>query len=140
MAQQQPPHLDWDEIRASAPYARQAFVFVQDGLEYTVKRVHGDPSQLPVGERHISGEQLCDGLRELAIKKYGLMARTVLEHWNIQRTDDFGRIVFAMVNAGIWSSTEEDKLDDFFGIYSFEEAFDPTVIVDFLTDGDTKNN
>lgn len=124
MSQQQFPEIAWKTLTANAPYPREAYAFVQEGLGYTVRLVHGDPSKLPAGERHVNGRDLCEGLREYAIKKYGLMARSVLEHWHIHRTEDFGRIVFGMVDAGLMSSTDEDSMADFVGVYSFEDAFD----------------
>ena len=74
--------------------------------------------------RHISGEELAYGVRDLALAQYGLLARTVLEHWGIHSTDDLGEIVFAMVDCGVLTKREEDRLEDFFGLYDFEEVFE----------------
>lgn len=73
--------------------------------------------------RHVSGQQLCLGLRDYAIKRYGMMAPAVLRAWNIRATDDFGRIVFAMIDHRLMSKTAEDSLDDFRSVYDFDEAF-----------------
>lgn len=116
--------LNWESLERIAPYPRQAFVFVQEGLNYTVRQTHRKAAERPAGDRHVSGRQLCVGLRDYAIRKYGLMARNVLEHWNIRRTEDFGRLVFAMVDAGLMSRTDEDRIDDFYSVYSFDDAFD----------------
>jgi uncharacterized repeat protein (TIGR04138 family) len=96
---------------------------VREGLSYAVQRVHEDPESLAEEDRHISGQQLCLGLRELAIEKYGLLAPVVLEHWRVRRTFDFGRIVFAMIEAGLMTKTHRDSLEDFQAVYDFEEAF-----------------
>jgi len=119
-----PQEIDWKEItRTAGPYPVEAFHFVQQGLGHTVERVeeygghHGDEG------RHVSGQQLCLGLRDFAIQQYGLLAPTVLRHWNVLRTDDFGRIVFAMIEHGLMSKTSEDSLEDFRGVYDFAEAF-----------------
>jgi uncharacterized repeat protein (TIGR04138 family) len=120
----QKQQLDWKRILADAgPYPVEAFNFVREGLGFTVRQVHEAPESLPEPERHVSGQQLCMGLRDYAIEQYGLLARTVLEGWNITRTDDFGRIVFAMVSHGLMSTTNGDTMDDFRGVYDFEEAF-----------------
>ena len=74
-------------------------------------------------DRHITGQQLCLGLRDFAIDRYGMLAPAVLGHWNIRRTEDFGRIVFAMVQHGLLSKTSDDTLEDFRSIYDFKEAF-----------------
>ena len=74
--------------------------------------------------RHISGRELTEGLRELAIGQYGLLARTVLEHWGIHETEDVGRVVFAMVEQGILVKEDEDGPKDFADVFDFEDAFE----------------
>lgn len=73
--------------------------------------------------RHVSGQQLCVGLRDFAIVQFGALARTVLERWGVRKTEDFGKIVFAMIDAGLMRKTDEDTLEDFRDVYEFEEAF-----------------
>lgn len=116
--------VDWQRLRdAAGPYPLEAFHFVRDGLSYTAQVVHKDLEALPESDRHVRGQELCLGLRDFAIERYGLMAPLVLDHWNIKRTDDFGRIVFAMVEQGLMSKTHEDSLEDFRGVFDFGEAF-----------------
>src|SRR5690606_34101129 len=74
--------------------------------------------------RHISGAELAEGARALAIDQFGPLARTVLEHWGIHSTADLGEIVFALVEAGILVAEPEDRIEDFVGLFDFEEAFD----------------
>ena len=123
MSQQQQQEVDWKEILATGPYPIEAYLFVKDGLNYAVQLVHDDPDSLPEAERHISGQQLCLGLREAAMDRYGLMAPVVLDHWHVRRTCDFGRIVFAMINAGLMTKTHRDSIEDFRSVYDFDEAF-----------------
>lgn len=114
----------WEMIRRSAGiYPPQAFNFVQDGLRYTVEQLQRPESGGRAESRHVSGQELCLGLRDYAISQYGLLARTVLQRWNIRRTEDFGRIVFLMVDAGLLRKTEDDDIEDFAGVYDFDEAF-----------------
>jgi len=116
----------WDAVRAKAhPFPPGAFCFVQEGLRYTVHRLFDeDPGDKRLeGERHVSGRDLCIGLREFAGRQYGLLARTVLDHWNIRRTEDFGRIVFLLVEAGLLRKTPEDSITDFENVFDFDEAF-----------------
>lgn len=123
MADQVQPDIDWEGIKSKFGLIQpEAFEFVRQGLAHTVKSIHGD---VPGDDetRNVSGQQLCLGLRDYAVKQYGMLARTVLDRWGIQRTDDFGRIVFAMVDIGLMSKTEEDRMEDFRGVYDFEEAF-----------------
>ncbi len=74
--------------------------------------------------RHISGEELAHGVRDLALSQYGPMARTVLGHWGIHGTEDLGEIVFAMVECGVLVKQEEDRREDFQDLFDFEEAFE----------------
>ena len=74
--------------------------------------------------RHISGEELANGARKLALRLYGPMARTVLGHWGIHSTDDLGEMVFAMVDCGVLMKREEDRREDFQDLFDFEEVFE----------------
>lgn len=126
MSHRQADHkeVDWNRvINAAGPYPLEAFCFVREGLSFTAERVHAAPREGSEMDRHISGQQLCMGLRDFAIDRYGLMAPVVLGHWHIKRTDDFGRIVFAMIGEGLMSKTEDDTLDDFRAVFDFGDAF-----------------
>jgi uncharacterized repeat protein (TIGR04138 family) len=104
-------------------YPIEAYEFIQHGLQYTVSKVHGKVKD-PKASRHVAGRDLCEGLREFALKKWGLMARTVLARWNIRRTHDFGRIVFALVDNGWMQKTEDDSIEDFRDVFDFKTAFE----------------
>jgi len=108
-------------------FSLDACRFIRDGLAHTVQIGHGDAGDDGLGDEdesnHVSGQQLCFGLRDYAQRRYGAMAKTVLNHWGITRTEDFGRIVFAMVRVGLMRKTEEDELSDFRGVYDFDDAF-----------------
>ncbi len=117
--------LNWKALREKAgPYPPEAFAFVQHGLRYTIEQVRKNDSSVPTEGRHVSGQELCLGLRDYALQQYGLLARTVLGRWCIGRTEDFGRIVFAMVEAGLMRKTDEDRMEDFRAVFDFDEAFD----------------
>ena len=74
--------------------------------------------------RHISGSELAHGVRDLALERFGPLARTVLEHWGIHATDDVGRIVFALVECGVLVKQDEDRMEDFRDVFDFEDAFE----------------
>lgn len=124
-----PGHPNWPAIRTRAElFPEPAFDFVREGLAHTSKSVFGDDpgaAQPSEDSRHVSGQQLCIGLRDLALKKYGLLAPTVLRRWGIRRTDDFGVIVYAMIDRQEMRCSDEDRFDDFVGVFEFEEAFSP---------------
>ena len=115
-------------VRAT-PYPLEAFLFVQRGLEFTARRIHG-PQPSTIAERtarqssrHISGRDLSEGLRDLALEEYGPLARLVLDHWRVRATDDFGAMVFAMIRTGLLSKTDKDRQEDFHQVFDFSQAF-----------------
>jgi len=118
------------DIAAATRYPLDAFHFVRCGLDFTVRRMHADPEMLEEAERHVTGKDLCEGLRDFAIQQYGCMARMMLRRWNVNRTEDFGHIVFAMVEADLMQATDEDSISDFSGGYDFDDAFDVVIPVD----------
>ena len=125
---------EWSKIlEASGPYPIEAFNFVREGLSYTAQHVHGDVAELPEMDRHVSGQQLCLGLRDFAIQRYGLLAPVVLQHWRINRTEDFGRIVFGMIDAGLMSSTHDDTPEAFRCVFDFDEAFSEDELLTYLS-------
>lgn len=120
--------LEFKRIRESAgPYPPDAYAFVQEGLRYTIDSVRKKEGSAAEHGRHVSGHELCDGLRRYASREFGLLARDVLAHWSIRSTEDFGKIVFAMVDAGLLRTSNEDSIDDFVGVFSFDEAFESVV-------------
>ena len=119
-----PPGKTLEEVVTEVGlYPIEAYEFLQRALKYTVGKVHADLKD-PEASRHVSGQQLCEGLREFALLEWGMLARTVLARWNISRTVDFGRIVFALIDNGWMSATDEDDLDDFRDVYDFKSAFE----------------
>lgn len=119
--------LPLDELaRGTGKYPVDAFHFVQEGLKFTVQKLFQNTQE----EKHIRGQELCWGLRDFALKRWGLLAPVVLRRWNICNTMDFGHIVFAMVDAGWMAKREEDCLDDFRDVFDFREAFNATLAMD----------
>ena len=97
-------------------YHPEAYTFLLTGLHYTVEKLKR--------QGHVSGRELTEGLREYALQQYGRMAGTVLAHWGISCTDDFGHIVFNLVEQGLLGKTEQDRLDDFKNGFEFKKAFE----------------
>ncbi len=126
----EPTPIPLAQIAARTRYPLKAFEFVRLGLEFTVHRIHSQPETLDEHERHVSGEQLSLGLRDYAIEKYGRLARHMLSHWNIHRTEDFGQIVFAMVNGNLMQASPGDSVHDFDNVFDFEGSFDVDVPVE----------
>lgn len=107
-------------VQEDARYDQAAYHFVREGLDYTIRKLE-KPVDGP--GRHVSGQELLAGLRDYAIQEYGPLARRVLAHWGIRRCEDFGEMVFNLVNAGVLGKTDNDHKSDFTGGYDFETAF-----------------
>lgn len=104
-------------------YSLRAFQFVHEGLEYAVKKFYGigQPSDEP---HHITGKQLCEGLAEFASDKWGRMAKVALNQLGIKSTNDFGNIVYLMVEHKWMHARPEDSIEEFQEVYEFEEIFE----------------
>ena len=102
-------------------YTREAYLFVREALDHTQKLI-GKPAK-DDAPRHVSGQQLLNGIREYGLQQYGPMTMAVLNEWGLRCCEDFGEIVFNMVENSLLAKTEQDSRDDFKGGYSFEEAF-----------------
>lgn len=109
-------------ITEDGRYPLAAVQFVREGLNHTLGLYY--PEKEPGRKQHVTGPQLCEGLRDLAIKRWGLMARSVLASWSITATRDFGEIVFILVNSGWMQKNEEDTVEDFDEVFDFETIFE----------------
>jgi uncharacterized repeat protein (TIGR04138 family) len=101
-------------------YHRDAYVFLREALGYTQKVV----GKAHKGEvRHVSGRELLTGTREYALQQFGPMAITVLDEWGIRSTEDFGEMVFKMIENNLLAKTDTDTREDFKNGYDFIEVF-----------------
>jgi len=109
-------------LREDGRYPREAYAFLQQGLEHTTRALHGEREGAG-RTRHVTGQQLCEGLRSLAIQRWGMLARDVLANWGIHRTRDFGEMVFLLVQSQLLGKQESDAISDFDNVFDFTEAF-----------------
>lgn len=109
-----------NEVIAHEPrFDRAGYQFLREALDYTLKE-----RKKATGESgHVTGQQLLDGIRRYALKQFGPMVPTVFDYWRIKKTEDFGHMVFALVEVGIFGKTERDSIDDFRDVYEFHDAF-----------------
>ena len=106
-----------DRIRLREPrFHEHAYLFVLAALEYCQTKL--------TERRHITGRELSDACRALALDRYGVMARVVLQHWGVSCTADLGDIVFTLVDTGLLLSQPNDTRDDFVDVFDFEDAFE----------------
>lgn len=102
-------------IQEDGRYHPDAYVFVLDALHYTQRKIKQS--------RHVSGEELLEGMKQYVVKEFGPLGITVLEHWGIKSTDDFGHLVFNLVAAGVLRKQEDDRFESFHDRFDFEQVF-----------------
>ena len=112
-----------------------AYEFLKMALRFTVHntpRMKNDESAeqsppepgVPDESQHVTGQELLEGIRRYALEQFGLMTTWVFQHWGIDTTEDWGRMVFELIDRGEMYKTEHDQLSDFTDVYSFDRAFD----------------
>jgi uncharacterized repeat protein (TIGR04138 family) len=109
-----------DICKSDARYNPDAYFFLIEALDVTVKDIR---KREPDHERHVTGKELLEGIKEHALDEFGPMAFTVFSEWGVHATADFGEIVFNLVDAGRLGKTETDSRADFKDVYDFKEAF-----------------
>jgi uncharacterized repeat protein (TIGR04138 family) len=101
--------------RRDGKYNERAYVFVLAALEFA-------QTKLPA-RRHLSGVELAWACRDFALEQFGMLANSVLTHWGINTTEDFGQIVFMLIDVGLLARQQSDRLEDFERVYEFAEVF-----------------
>jgi uncharacterized repeat protein (TIGR04138 family) len=112
-------------VRRDPRFAYEAYEFLFEALAHTQKMLDRQPPPAgpePGSSHHVTGQQLLDGIRDLALQEFGLMARTVFRLWGIDKTADFGDIVFNLVEANLMSKQPTDSRDDFRDRYDLDQA------------------
>lgn len=102
-------------LKMDRRFHEDAYVFVLSALDYALSKLEKP--------RHLSAKELLRAIKEYGVQQYGPMTLTVLEFWGIQSTEDFGTIVFNMIEEGVLRKQETDSLDDFKDVYDLKEAF-----------------
>lgn len=118
-------------VRKSArtrTYHPNAYQFVFAALRHAQENLGRDRNDHNTG--HVSGRELLEGVRELAREHFGLMTIPVFSDWGVRGTEDFGKIVFELIEAGEMRKTDNDHLEDFVDVYDFRKAFDEEYEID----------
>ena len=106
-----------ERIRVREPrFDEGAYLFVLASLEFCQRRLDE--------RRHINGRELAIACRDLALERFGVMARLVLEHWGLRSTADIGDVVFTLVDLGLLMSQPTDTRDEFVDVFEFDQAFE----------------
>jgi uncharacterized repeat protein (TIGR04138 family) len=107
--------------KEDARYSPGAYIFLRQALDFTLAGIR--EREKTQKHRHVTGQELSEGIRDYSLEQFGPMAYTLLTSWGINRTEDFGQIVFNLVEYGIFGKTEEDRIEDFDAVYDFKETF-----------------
>ncbi len=107
-------------ILADRRYHRNAYLFIREALDFTQKIVDKKTKD---EVRHVSGQELLAGIRRYALQQFGPMSEMVFNEWGVRRCEDFGEIVFNMVESNLLAKTSNDSREDFKSGYEFFEAF-----------------
>jgi len=126
-------------LRKDRRYKLDAYIFVFEALNYAQNSLGmgqecpSEPTGFPAEEeeeeeegpqRHVTGQQLCEAVRQFALEQYGYMAKTVLNSWGIRATGDIGEIVFNLIRIGRMRKTKNDTREDFENAYDFDTVFE----------------
>jgi uncharacterized repeat protein (TIGR04138 family) len=123
----------FEEITAQdGRYELEALRFVYEGLGWTVRHLAGQSESGEAGSqpRHVSGQELCEGLRRLACQRWGRLAALVLRQWGIKTTRDLGEIVYLMIKHQWMNSQAGDRIEDFDNVYDFKTAFEEQFVLE----------
>ncbi|MFC1643672.1 Minf_1886 family protein [Chlamydiota bacterium] len=112
--------LEKQIVLDNSKYDVDAYQFVLEALNHFLKKLKK--------VRHISGKELLKGIKEFGLKEYGPMAKTVFNHWGVNTCEDFGEIVFSLIENGLLKKNDNDSLEDFTNGYDFKEAFEKPFI------------
>lgn len=114
-----------DIAQEDGRYDAAGIRFVYDGLGHTVRqRAEEAQDQGRSRPRHITGQEFCEGLRDVAVERWGRLASVVLEHWGVRTTHDFGEIVYLMIRHQWMTSQPSDMIEDFDDVYDFRTVFE----------------
>ena len=105
-------------------YELAAYFFIYEALAFTQKLLGRDDPKLDAAQRHVSGRELIEGIRQYAMQGFGPLAPTVFKSWGIRRTADFGEIVFNLVESDLLGKTDGDRREDFADGFDLDTAFE----------------
>lgn len=101
-------------VKTDTRYPVEAYLFIFEALRYTLDSI-GE-------QRHVDGGELCHGIRDKALECFGPLAGCVFRQWGISGTEDFGHIVFNLIEVELMSKTDSDRIEDFVDVFDLEEA------------------
>ncbi|TWU59188.1 hypothetical protein Poly51_19740 [Rubripirellula tenax] len=115
-------------------YKIEAYQFIREALQYAHENMDKvttptlsdtEETDQDVDARHVTGQQLCQACRMYALQQYGYLAKMVLANWGVERTGDFGDLVYNLIRIEQMRKSESDRREDFDDVYCFDDAFEP---------------
>jgi uncharacterized repeat protein (TIGR04138 family) len=122
-----PDHPLAELLRRDRRYHRDAYFFVFEALRFAQEQLglggmRGTDAPDVEEERHITGQQLCEAIRQYAVQQYGMLSKNVLNEWGVHNTGDFGEIVFNLIDIGQMKKTASDRREDFDNVFNFDDG------------------
>lgn len=111
-------------IKKNKRYQIQSYQFIFEALDFTASKLGKKYNSLKEEERHVTGQELSEGIKQYALQKFGFMTREIFEQWGITKSKNFGEIVFNLVKSGLMGKTESDSVEDFDNLYDFKVEYD----------------
>jgi uncharacterized repeat protein (TIGR04138 family) len=111
-------------IKKDDRFSIHAYQFIFEALDFTASNLGKKYNSSKEEERHVTGQELSEGIKQYALKKFGYMTKKIFEQWGITKSKDFGEIVFNLVKSGLMGKTESDSVEDFDNLYDFKVEYD----------------
>ena len=115
-------------LRRDTRYKLEAYQFVREALDYAHREMALGyqepvrPGQEPPPEAHVTGQELCEAIRQYAWRQYGYLAKLVLNSWGVHATRDFGEIVYNLIEIREMKKSPSDRREHFDEVYDFDEG------------------
>ena len=122
-------HPIFELLQSDPRYKLEAYQFVRDALSFAQEvlglgKEDATPTEgEPLAEPHLTGQQLCEAVRQYSLEQFGYMSQTVLNSWGIESTGDVGEIVYNLIGIGLMKKSDNDRREDFDNVFDFEQAF-----------------
>ena len=106
-------------LRRENRFDPHAYFFLKDALDFTLKRIAETNGGLA---RHVTGQELLAGFRDLAMEQFGPMASTVMTEWGVTECQHVGDMVFQLIEEQVFGKQDSDQREDFTGSFEFIDS------------------
>lgn len=123
-------------LAADPRFGWEAYLFIEEAVQHTqatLGRQLKEGQDEPGEDHHLSARELCNGIRDLAMERYGPLAGAVVKQLGIRETKDVGDLVWNMVEHELLIKSDSDQKEDFRDLFDLREEFSK---LDLTLDGD----